>query len=130
MKKYRTVDEFLADQPAEKLEQIDFIRQLILRIEPSLTENLKWNAPNYVFQAEDRITFNTMNKEGIVKLVLHMGASRKENKKGKPVLSNDFGIVDWNSDIRGTISFEDTNDTKDKEEVLAKVLTNWLSIAA
>lgn len=129
MKKYKTVNEFLADQPAEKLEQINFIRQLILRIEPSLIENLKWNAPNYTFQNEDRITFNTMNKEGIIKLILHMGASRKENKNGKPVLSKDFGIVDWNSDIRGTISFENINNIKDKEDVLAKVISGWLLIA-
>ena len=53
MKKYKTVDEYLADQTLEKLEQINFIRQLILRIEPSLTENLKWNAPNYSFRDED-----------------------------------------------------------------------------
>ena len=130
MKKYKTVDEYLADQTLEKLEQINFIRQLILRIQPSLTENLKWNAPNYSFRDEDRITFNTMNKESIVKLILHMGTSKKENKKGKPVLSNDFGIVEWNSDIRGTINFRGIKDAKEKEEVLVKVLTNWLSIVA
>lgn len=71
-----------------------------------------------------------MNKESIVKLILHMGASRKENKKGEPVLLNDFGIVEWNSDIRGTINFKGVNDAKEKEELLANVLANWLSIVA
>ncbi len=128
MNKYSTVDEFLSDQTPEKLAQINRIRKLILRVEPSLVETLKWNAPNYVFRDEDRVTFNIMNKEGSVKLIIHMGTSKKENKKGKPVLSDDHGIVEWNSDIRGTISFKNLSDVIEKEHALSDVLMNWLSI--
>jgi hypothetical protein len=128
MNKYTTVDEFLSDQTPENLAQINHVRKLILRIEPTLVENLKWNAPNYVFQDEDRITFNLMNKEGCVKLILHMGASKKENKKAKPVLTNDHGIVVWNSDIRGTISFNSLDDVLNKEQALSDTITGWLSV--
>ena len=129
MKKYKTLAEFLADQSPDKIEQINKIRDLIVEVEPELEENIKWNAPNYVYKGEDRITFNLMNKQNKVKLVIHMGASKKENKKGNPVLANDENIVDWNSDIRGTITFEDISDIEAKSESLKKVIRSWIALS-
>lgn len=130
MKKYRTVDEFLADQPQQKLEQIQAVRHIITSIEPSLQENIKWNAPNYVHSGVDRITFNLLNKEGVVKLVLHMGAAKKEDKSGKPILTDDEGLLDWASDIRGAISFADLSDIQTKEPQLKRLIKRWLAISA
>ncbi len=128
MNKYKNIDEFLKDQSPEKIQQIAYIQNLIMDVEPSLTENLKWNAPNYVYNGEDRITLNLMNKEGKVKIILHMGATKQENKKGPRALNEDQGIIDWNSDIRGTICFEDLDDIKAKKAALSKVVADWLSI--
>lgn len=122
------MDEFLADQPSEKLVQISALRQIIMKVEPNLEESLKWNAPNYTYRGEDRITFNLMNKQNIVKLILHMGATKKEHKSGEPILKDDEGIVEWNSDIRGTISFVDMDDINLSEERLRKVIRSWLLI--
>jgi hypothetical protein len=129
MKKYKTIAEFLEDQSPEQLEQITLLRTIIMGAEPSLTENLKWNAPNYVYKAEDRITFNLMNKEGKVKLILHMGATKKEEKKGQPVLIDNYGIVEWNSDIRGTITFKDIDDIKEKSIALSELIKKWLLVS-
>ncbi len=130
MKKYSTVDDFLADQPQQKLEQIQAIRQIITDIDPSLQENIKWNAPTYVHDGVDRITFNLLNKEGVVKLVLHMGAAKKEDKSGKPILADDEGLLEWASDIRGAISFADLSDIQAKEPQLKKTIKRWLAISA
>ena len=129
MNKYKTLAEFLADQTPDKLEQINKIRGLIVEVEPRLEENIKWNAPNYVHKGEDRITFNLMNKQNKVKLVSHMRATKKENKKGNPVLANDENIVDRNSDIRGTITFEDISDIEAKSESLKKVIRSWIALS-
>lgn len=83
---------------------------------PDLQENIKWNAPNYVHEDVDRITFNLMNKERKVQLIIHMGSSKKENKNAKPALKNDEGLVDWSSDIRGIISFDGMADIVEKEK--------------
>jgi hypothetical protein len=128
MKKYKTVDEFLQDQSAEKLDQINLVRKPIMGTEPTLIENLKWNAPNYRFHDEDRVTFNLMNREGNVKLILHMGTFKKEDKKGKPVLSEDFGIVEWNSDVRGTISFNNITEIESKTDSLIAIIKGWLKL--
>lgn len=128
MMKYKTTVEFLNDLEPSKREQVDILRKLILSSEPRLEEHIKWNAPSYVFDGEDRITFNLMNKQGVVKLVLHMGATRKENKNGAPILQNDSGLIEWNSDIRGTITFTTIEDISANLDTLKKIVKDWLSL--
>lgn len=108
--------------------QVELLRDIIGSLGAGLTEHVKWNAPSYVLDGEDRITMNLRNREGVVKLVLHMGATRPENKNGSPVLGTDEGLVEWASDIRGLIAFDDDDDIRAKEPALRRVLTGWLAI--
>jgi hypothetical protein len=109
-------------------EQVQLLRDIIGSLDAELSEHVKWNAPSYVLDGEDRITMNLRNKEGVVKLVLHMGATRPEDKKGAPVLTDDEGLVEWASDIRGLITFADADDIRAKEPGVRRVLTGWLAI--
>lgn len=129
MQKYKTVEDFLSDLGADKRRQVDILRDLILSTEPNLEEHIKWNAPSYVLDGEDRITFNLMNKQEVVKLVIHMGATRKEDKKGAPVMQDESGLIEWNSDIRGTITFTTVEDVTSNLVPLKKIIKNWLSIS-
>lgn len=129
MNKYKTIDEFLDDQIPERLAEINMIRSLILKSEPALAEVIKWNAPSYVYKGEDRITFNLLNKQNQLRLLIHMGSTKKEDKKAKPILIEDEGIVEWNSDIRGTIVFDGISDIESKKLSLQKVIKRWLAIS-
>jgi hypothetical protein len=128
MQKFSTVDEFLKSLDNDKRAQVEALRAIILSTTSNLTEHIKWNASSYVLDGEDRITFNLINKEGVVKLVLHMGATRKENKKGDPVLKDATGLIEWSSDIRGVLSFEDLADIQSKRSVVARIIKDWLAI--
>lgn len=125
MDKLQTVDEFLnwLDEPRRL--QVVTLREYILSVEPSLIEHIKWNAPSYVKDNEDRITFNTMNKEQVVKLVLHMGATRKEDKKGQPILKN-AALITWASDIRGYMTFSSIEEIKSNEKEIKRIVGEWL----
>lgn len=128
MQKYKTVNDFLNDLDADKRKIVDILRKLILETEPRLEEHIKWNAPSYVFDGEDRITFNLMNKRGVVRLVFHMGAARKENRNGSPVMKDSSGLIEWNSDIRGMVSFDGLEEVNSSKSSLKDIITNWLSI--
>jgi hypothetical protein len=128
MKKYKSLKEFFEDQPADKLKQIMLVRELIFSAEPSLQETLKWNAPNYIHDGEDRITFNIMNKQEIVRVIIHMGTSKKEDKSGKPILDDTSGMIVWNSDIRGTISFESFDDIQTKSDLFKNIIADWVAL--
>jgi len=128
MQKYKTIEEFLNGLSDDKRQQVDALRDLILKSEPKLDEHIKWNAPSYVLKGEDRITFNLMNKQEVVKLVLHMGATRKEDKKGAPVMRDDNGLIEWSSDIRGMITFATIEDINSNLTSLKKIIKDWLSV--
>ena len=128
MQKYTTIEEFLNSLDASKRSQVDKLRRLIQEIAPQLQEHIKGNGPSYVMDGEDRITFNLMNKQGVVKLILHMGATRKEDKQGTPVLQDDSGLIEWSSDIRGTLTFSDNDDVESKLTLVKSIITNWLAI--
>lgn len=127
MQKYKTVEEFLNDLEDAKRLQVDALREVIISANPQLVEHIKWNAPSYVLDGEDRITFNLMNKQGTVKLVLHMGATRKENKQGVPIMQDESGLVEWSSDIRGMITFVSIEDVQSNVVALKRVIKDWLS---
>lgn len=128
MQKFNTIDEFMGSLDGDKRMQITVLRQVIVSVDPAIREHIKWNAPSYVLDGEDRVTFNVMNKEGVVKLVLHMGATRKENKTDSPVLVEENEIIEWNSDIRGTISFKSMEDVTSNKAALSLILKKWLTI--
>jgi hypothetical protein len=129
MQKYKTVNEFLGCLDQDKRIQVDVLREIILSTELQLREHIKWNAPSYMLHNEDRITFNLMNKQEAVKLVLHMGATRKENKKGTPILQDDSGLIEWASDIRGMITFNSVEDIRSNQALLQKIFKDWLDLA-
>ena len=129
MHKYKTIEEFMSALDDNKRSQVEVLRELIISSEPNLEEHIKWNAPSYVFNGEDRITFNLLNKENIVKLVFHMGALRKEDKKGEPVIKDDSGLVEWSSDIRGVMSFASLEEIKAQSDDVRKFIIKWLSIS-
>ncbi|MFZ1301107.1 MAG: DUF1801 domain-containing protein [Candidatus Microsaccharimonas sp.] len=128
MQKYKTVRDFLRDLDDDKRLQVIALRNIILETEPALEEHIKWNAPSYVLDGEDRITFNLMNKQDVVKLVFHMGATRKEDKKGTPVMQDESGLIEWNSDIRGMIAFATAEDVNSNMASLKKIIKDWLLI--
>lgn len=129
MKKYKTVQEYLEDLDSQNRAQVGLLREIILNLGISLQENIKWNAPNYVYSGIDRITFNTMNKQGKVKLIIHMGTSIKEDKKASPVMTNTSLDIFWNSNIRGTVSFDGIEDIKSKKDKIKETLIEWLKLS-
>jgi hypothetical protein len=128
MQKYKTLEEFFNGLSEDNKVLVAALRDLILKTAPQLDEHIKWNAPSYVLDGEDRITFNLMNKQNAVKLVFHMGATRKENKKGEPIMQDKSGLIEWNSDSRGTVTFTSLADIDAHSTSLEKIIKDWLSI--
>jgi len=125
MNKYLTVEEFITDLSDERQQQVQALRALIKTTHPELTEHIKWNAPSYVLDGEDRITFN-MHYPDRTMILIHMGATRKENKKADPIMKDETGLVEWNSDIRGTVSFSSLDEIANSQADLTKILNAWL----
>jgi uncharacterized protein YdeI (YjbR/CyaY-like superfamily) len=126
MKKHTTVSEFLEDLTPDTRQQVEAVREIILDTVP-VTEHIKWNSPSYIYKNEDRITFNLHGDD--VKILIHMGATRKEDKKAKPIMEDPANIISWSSDIRGIITFKTMNEIAAKKQDLEHTLRRWLEVS-
>ena len=59
-----------------------------------------------------------------------MGATRKEDKKGAPIMKDESRLIEWSSDIRGIITFTDIEGINSNSASLKKIIKDWLSIPA
>jgi hypothetical protein len=71
----KKVTKFLDELIHPLREEIEQLRQIILGSNSDLTENIKWNGPNYCFKGEDRITMKIQPPKQIL-LVFHRGAKK------------------------------------------------------
>ncbi len=92
---------------------------------PTLTETIKWNAPTFCDHNKDRMTL-MLHKKTTVALILHTGAKPKEDKKAPFLYLDDTGLLEWNSNIRATISFADLTDFLSKKDLFKKAVLRWI----
>lgn len=75
------VTEFLDEQNHPFRKEIEYLRNCILSVNKSLTENIKWNGPNYCFDNEDRITMRIQPPTKEVQLIFHRGVKKIRTAK-------------------------------------------------
>jgi hypothetical protein len=125
MNKYATVSDFINDLSDARRAEVNALRVLIKNAHPNVFEHIKWNSSSFVLDGEDRLTFS-MHYPDKTMLVLHMGATRKENKNGEPIMKDDIALITWKSDIRGTLSFTSLDQIETHKSQLENIIYQWL----
>lgn len=121
-----THQEFLAEFNDERKPLVEALLKAIAAASPTLTETIKWNAPTFCDAGKDRLTF-MLHKKDRVGLILHTGARPKEDKKAPHLYTDDTGLLEWNSNIRATITFSDLADFSSKQALFTQAIQRWLA---
>ena len=100
------------------------MRSCILAANTNLTENIKWNGPNYCFENEDRITMK-IHPPKQVQLIFHTGAKVKVQPKAK-LINNDFGMLDWKGNDRAIATFKNMQDIEIGKAALIQIVSEWI----
>jgi hypothetical protein len=125
--RFATVDEFLTAQQPERRADVESLRALVHEAEPSLTEIVKWNSPDYTLDGVDRLTVNTAGK-GPVRLILHFGTERAEDKSAAPTFAGDpDGLLTWHSDIRASLALPEESKLTEQRDAIIAVIRAWLA---
>ncbi|MBA9086161.1 uncharacterized protein YdhG (YjbR/CyaY superfamily) [Fontibacillus solani] len=66
------------DHPLKK--EIEEARRIILGVNEQISEHIKWNAPSFCFNGDDRVTFNLQGK-GFFRIVFHCGDKKRSLKR-------------------------------------------------
>ncbi|RJE89589.1 DUF1801 domain-containing protein [Paenibacillus sp. 1011MAR3C5] len=88
--------------------EIEAVRSIIKGARPGIGEHIKWNAPSFHDEGEDRITFN-LRKQDCLLLVFHTGAKGKDRAAGGPL-----------------ITLHNMENIRAKEMQLVEVIHKWL----
>lgn len=121
------IDAFIQEQKHPLEAEIEMIRSIILAANPEITEHIKWNAPSFCFDGEDRVTFNLRAKDG-VQLVFHRGAKVKGAKGFE--FKDATGLMEWVAADRALVKFKDLKDVKAKKAALTEVVKKWVKANA
>lgn len=121
----QTAAEFMDRLEHPLKREIEALRQIVRDADGRLEEVVKWNAPSYAVNGEDRITFNLRGK-GTIRLIFHAGA-KKKNMNVRSALGEDpTGLLKWAADDRATVELTGMEDVREKEERLVSVVQRWL----
>lgn len=118
---------FLDKQNHPFRSEIETLRLIILGANKQITENIKWNAPNYCFAGEDKITMRIQPSKQ-VQLIFHRGAKAKEPPKDK-LLKEDFGILAWKANDRAIATFKNMQEIENYKAALTKIVTEWINVS-
>ena len=120
------VSTFLDAQNHPLRSEIELLRQCMLSSNKNLSENIKWNGPNYCLGGEDRITMKVQPPKNI-QLIFHRGAKVKEQPKEK-LIKEDFGLLDWKGNDRAVATFKTIKEIENSKKSLSTIITEWLNV--
>ncbi len=123
------VKEFIQTSKHPLKKAVEEIREIILGADKRITEHIKWNAPSFCFNGDDRITFN-LSKNDYILLIFHRGAKVKDNKSKDPLFKDTTGLLEWLAPDRAIIKFQSIEEIIDKKISLKKVVKLWLAATA
>jgi hypothetical protein len=106
-------------------EAIEQARAIILDSDPQISEHIKWNAPSFLYNGEDRLTFNLHHRDRI-QLIFHRGAKVKDSQGFE--FEDSTGLLEWVTADRAKLTLLDMQDLDAKKMALRKVVNQWIKV--
>lgn len=119
------VTDFLNGQNHPFRKEIEQLRNCILSADKNLTENIKWNGPNYCVDNEDRITMRIQQPAKQAQLIFHRGAKKQSQPKDK-LIANKSKMLAWKENDRAIITFKNLQEIENGKAELATIVNEWI----
>lgn len=120
-----TVDQFLNELNHPFRNEIDHLRSIILAASPLLSENIKWNGPNYSVEDQDRITMRIHPPKQQVQLIFHRGAKKQDQPKER-LIADSSGILTWKENDRALATFQSLEAIEKASSELTSIIQSWI----
>ena len=104
---------------------ITSLRAAILAADPGISENVKWNSPNFVHNGDDRVTLRT-NPKGGVQVILHRGAKVRPDAAGFS-FDDPTGLLTWPGPDRAILAVADEDSARAIAPQLTQLVARWIA---
>ena len=122
------VTEYIQKLEPAFAEIIETIRQIILSTDKDIGEEIKWNAPSFIYTGEMKPFDPKEYKRYIIVTNFHKGRILLVFPSGAKI-NDTTGFLEGDyKDGRRLVYFKDLPDVKSKENALRKVIKTWLTL--
>ena len=121
----RAVDTFMAALVHPFKNEIEQVRALILGVDPTIAEGIKWNAPSFR-TSEYFATTNLRAKSG-VGVILHLGAKSRALPAGAVAISDPERLLQWLATDRAAVAFRDAEELRTRTIAFQSILRQWIT---
>lgn len=118
------VSTFLNELNHPLKEEIELLRNIILNSNKTLTENIKWNAPNYVVGDNDRVTLKINPPKNIL-VILHCGA-KSQTQPTEKLITHNCKALSWKGNNRAIITLNNKQDIITYKNDIVEIVNLWL----
>ena len=123
-----SVTNYIGKLSPEIAETVQYIRQLVLATDVSISEQIKWNSPSFYYNGDMKPFDPKEYKRDIAVLNLHKGRIMLVFPSGAKV-NDTSGFLEGDfKDGRKTVVFADIEDVKSKKKALQHVIGEWLKL--
>ena len=119
----QTVTDFIENLDHPLKDEVELLRTIILAADEGIIEQIKWKAPSFCYQGQDRITFN-LHKNDRVLIVFHRGAKATDSQGFR--FEDSTGLLEWASADRALLTFHNKADIEDKRAALTNIVSRWI----
>jgi hypothetical protein len=118
------VDALLAGLDHPLTTEIEAARELILGVDPSIGEGVKWNAPSFR-TSEWFATVNLRSRDSL-QLILHLGAKVRPDLAGVPIADPE-GLLKWLGKDRAMATLGAGPVFEGRRAAFAAIIGDWIA---
>jgi hypothetical protein len=107
-------------------EGVQQLRMAILASNEQITEHIKWNAPSFCYNGEDRVTFQ-LHRGDRIQLIFHRGAKRRDNSD-EFAFEEHSGLLNWLGKDRAAVTLQDLNDVESNRAAIVELVNRWVLV--
>ena len=119
------VEPFLAELEHRRKPEIHLLRRAILDAVPELSEHIKWNAPSYGIDGDDRVTFRLQPGDRI-ELIFHRGA-RPRADSASFAFDDQTGLLRMVRPDRGVVTLLDSATSQAAIPRIQRLVQAWIA---
>jgi hypothetical protein len=120
-----SVEEFLSalDHPLKA--EIIAIREIILSADPSISEQIKWNAPSFRTM-EHFATMHLRSKES-VQVIMHLGARKRATAETGITIADPEKLLEWLGKDRAAVKFHGLEQIESQRSAFTEIVREWIT---
>ena len=120
----KAVDDFMAKLDHPHKRDIETLRKLVLAVDPSIGEGVKWNAPS--FRTTEYFATTHLRAKAGIGVILHLGAKARALPKGGLAIDDPEGLLKWLGPDRAMVELGAGKDLAGKAAAFQAVLRQWI----